>query len=98
MNEEDFWVAVLKKLELNNRLQALNLVKDKKTSKEKIEALTALGIGPSEIADILGISAGYVNVALSRIRKGQKKEESSNDASQGETEEKKPEDIDPKSS
>jgi len=75
MSDDEFKRLVLKKLDLNNRLQALNLVKDLKNSKEKIEALSALGIGPTEIADILGISSGYVNVALSRIRKNQKKEE-----------------------
>jgi DNA-directed RNA polymerase specialized sigma24 family protein len=77
MNEEEFRTALLKKLDLNNRLQALNLVKNKLSLKEKIEELSSLGIGPSEIADILGTSSNYVNVILSRMRKSQKKEDTS---------------------
>jgi len=77
MNEEEFRTALLKKIDLNNRLQALNLVKGKPSLKEKIEELSSFGIGPSEIADILGTSSNYVNVALSRVRKSQKKEDTS---------------------
>jgi len=75
MNEEEFRTVLLKKIDMNNRLQALNLVKDKPSLKEKIEALSSLGIGPTEIADILGTTPGYVSVAIRRIKKGQKKEE-----------------------
>ena len=97
MSEEEFRTLLLKKLDLNNRLQALNLVKDFKTSKEKIEALSALGIGPTEIADILGTSSGYVNVALFRIRKTQKKEEPAEPVGQAELEVNKPDKEPPKS-
>jgi len=75
MNEDEFRAALLKKIDLNNRLQALNLIKDKQSLKDKIEALSSLGIGPTEISDILGTTPGYVSVAISRIKKGQKKEE-----------------------
>jgi DNA-binding CsgD family transcriptional regulator len=73
MTDEEFRKILLKKLDLNNRLQALNLIKDKQSLKEKIESLSSLGFGPSEIADITRTSQNYVNVALSRIRKTQKK-------------------------
>jgi hypothetical protein len=36
MNEGEFRAALLKKIDLNNRLQALNLVKDKQSLKEKL--------------------------------------------------------------
>jgi DNA-binding CsgD family transcriptional regulator len=74
MNDDEFKTILLKKIDMNNRLQALNLVKDSPSLKEKIEALSSLGIGPTEIADILGTTPGYVSVAISRIKKGQKKE------------------------
>jgi len=77
MNEDEFRAALFRKIDLNNRLQALNLVKDKPSLKEKIEALYSLGIGPTEVADMLGTTPGYVSVAISRIKKGQKKEDAS---------------------
>lgn len=74
MNEEKFRATLLKKIDLNNRLQALNLVKDKPTLKDKIDALLVLGIGPTEMAEILGTTSGYVKTAKKRIKKDQKKE------------------------
>lgn len=75
MDDKGFKEALLKKLDMSNRLLALNLIKDSPSLKDKIEKLSSLGFGPSEIADILGTSANYVGVALTRIRKGQRKEE-----------------------
>jgi len=74
MNEEKFRATLLKKIDLNNRLQALNLVKDKPTLKDKIDALLVLGIGPTEMAEILGTTPDYVKTAKKRIKKSQKKE------------------------
>jgi len=81
MNEEEFKETLLKKLDLNNRLLALALVKDKSSLTEKIEELSFSGFGPSDIANILGTSANYVNVALNRIRKKQKKEKLAEESS-----------------
>jgi hypothetical protein len=43
------------------------------TLREQIGLLSGLGLGPSEIADILGKTSGHVNKELSGIRKSAKK-------------------------
>lgn len=55
-------------LEKLTRLIALLVVKGESQS-EKIKALSGAGFSNSEIADLLGISANAVNVAMHRLRK-----------------------------
>jgi hypothetical protein len=42
--------------------------------KQQIEVLHGLGIGPSDIAEILGKTGGHINKELSGIRKRRKQE------------------------
>jgi DNA-binding CsgD family transcriptional regulator len=57
-----------KKLDLVIRLLAVNLVNGK-SQREQIRLLSIAGIGPKEIADLLGTTSNTVNVALSGLRK-----------------------------
>lgn len=43
-----------------------------KTSAEQIELLSTYGLGPTQIAAIVGTSVNTVNVTLSRLRKAKK--------------------------
>lgn len=74
MDEKQFqWIA--NKLDLIVRLLALNIVRELKSQKEKILALSSLDIGPTDIAQFLGTTANTVNVALSQARKVKRKSE-----------------------
>jgi hypothetical protein len=57
------------KLDILIRLSSLGLVKDMKTQKEQIAALSDAGFQPKDIAGILRTSPGSVRVALHDIRK-----------------------------
>jgi len=72
--DEGQFKEITSKLDLITRLLTLNLVKDRKTQKEKILALSSLGLSPSNIAVILGTSLNTANVALSRSRSKEKKQ------------------------
>jgi DNA-binding NarL/FixJ family response regulator len=74
MDEKQF-NEIVGKMDLIVRLLAINLVKDLNVQKDKIIALSSFGLGPSEIAKLLGTTPNTVNVALSAIRKKAKKEE-----------------------
>ncbi len=63
-----------KRLDLIVTLLALNLVKDAGTQKEKILTLSSLGLKPAEIAALLGTTPNTVSVALSEVKKKNKKE------------------------
>ncbi len=63
---------VAEKLDTLIRLTAIGLFGDK-TQREKIELLSSAGLQPKDIADLLGTTANTVNVALSGIRKKQRK-------------------------
>jgi CRP-like cAMP-binding protein len=54
------------------RLLALNL-KRERGLQEVIAELASVGIKQARIAELLGTSAGYVNVALSRAKEGDAK-------------------------
>lgn len=64
------------KLDILIRLQATALVNNFESSKEKILFLSKCGLRPVVIADLLGTSANYVSVTLSKERKsaGQQKQ------------------------
>jgi hypothetical protein len=65
-NSEEKIVA---KLELLIRLQALSLVKEFGTAKEKIIFLSEVGLQPKEIADLLKTTPNHVSVTLSAARR-----------------------------
>lgn len=67
MNEE-----ILEKLDILIRLQAAALTSTMESSKDKILFLSAVGLRPTLIADILGTTANNVNVTLSKSRKPSK--------------------------
>jgi hypothetical protein len=54
------------------RLLTLNLKRERGLS-EVIVELDSVGIAPSRIAELVGTSPGYVNVALTRAKKQAKK-------------------------
>lgn len=64
---------VLERLDILIRLQAAALTAGMESSKEKIMFLSAAGIRPTLIAEILGTTANNVNVTLSKNRKPTKK-------------------------
>jgi hypothetical protein len=63
------------KLDLLIRLQALSLVKDFATMREKILFLGGAGLQPKTIADLLQTTSNHVSVALSMARKKSKSTE-----------------------
>lgn len=68
MDEKQF-KEIASKLDLITRLLALNITKDSKSQKGKILMLSSFGLGPTNIAELLGTTVNTVNVALSRARK-----------------------------
>jgi DNA-directed RNA polymerase specialized sigma24 family protein len=57
-----------KKIDVLTRLLAIGLVSGKK-QRDQIRLLSIAGLGPSEIAALIGTSPNTVNVALSALRK-----------------------------
>lgn len=57
-----------KRLELLTRLTAINLVKGM-NQRDQIRILSIAGMGPTDIAALLGTTPNTVNVALSALRK-----------------------------
>jgi hypothetical protein len=60
------------KLDLLIKLQALSLVRDLGTMREKILFLGSAGLQPKTIADLLQTTSNHVNVTLSTGRKKSK--------------------------
>jgi len=60
--------SIDKRLEQLVKISALQLGKDM-TATERIIALHKIGLTPSEISNIIGISSNVVNVRLSEARK-----------------------------
>jgi DNA-binding CsgD family transcriptional regulator len=59
---------LVKKIDLLIRLFAVNMVNGK-SQQEQIRLLSIGGMGPKEIADLLGTTPNTVNVTLSTLRK-----------------------------
>ena len=57
------------KLDILIRLQAQQLVREYESQKDKVLFLHKAGIAVRDIAAILGTSANYVSVTISRARK-----------------------------
>jgi DNA-binding CsgD family transcriptional regulator len=57
-----------KKIDMLNRILAIGLVNGKR-QREQIRLLSIAGMGPKEIADLIGTTPNTVNVALSTLRK-----------------------------
>lgn len=60
--------TIERKLDLLIRLQALSLVKDFGTTREKILFLGGAGLQPKLIADLLQTTSNHVSVTLSTAR------------------------------
>jgi transposase-like protein len=58
----------MEKMDVIIKLIALNFLRDKNL-KEKVKALSGLGLRPIEIARVIDKSQNYVNVTLHEIRK-----------------------------
>ncbi len=69
----DKYDSVEAKLDLMIRLQALSLVKDFATMREKILFLGGAGLQPKTIADLLQTTSNHVNVTLSTARNKKRK-------------------------
>lgn len=67
MNEE-----ILERLDILIKLQAAALTAKMESSKDKILFLSAAGLRPTLIAEILATTANNVNVTLSKSRKPSK--------------------------
>jgi hypothetical protein len=63
---------ILAKLDMLVRLNALGMVKDLESSKDKILFLKRVGMQPKEIADLLHTTPNHVNVTLSKERSTRK--------------------------
>jgi DNA-directed RNA polymerase specialized sigma24 family protein len=60
--------ALAKKVDSLNRLVAVLLVNGK-SQRDQVRLLSVSGLGPKEIADLIGTTQNTVNVALSEMRK-----------------------------
>ena len=67
--EEKNESKIIEKLDLLVKLTAIDVLKDKKTLKEKVELLDNLNLGPTEIAKILGTNKNNVSVMLNYLKK-----------------------------
>ena len=65
---------ILRRLDVIIKLLTIDVMKDK-TQRDKIMLLNGAGFGPKQISEIIGTSSNTVNVALSNLRKKQKKED-----------------------
>lgn len=68
-NDDPQLAQISGKLDTLIRLSSLGLVRDMKTQKEQIAALSDAGFQPKEIATVLRTSRNTVNVTLNAIRK-----------------------------
>lgn len=68
-NEESYDFS--KKIDTFNRLLAISLVNGKR-QRDQIRLLSVAGMGPKEIADLIGTTPNTVNVALTALRKENK--------------------------
>jgi DNA-binding CsgD family transcriptional regulator len=60
-----------KKIDILTRLVAIGLVNGKR-QREQIKLLSIAGMGPNDIAELIGTTPNTVNVALSVLRKEKK--------------------------
>lgn len=64
--------ALLDRVDILIRLQAVTSVAGFESQKDKIIFLGSAGLSPKDIAEILGTTANTVNVTLARSRKASK--------------------------
>ncbi len=65
---EDIGKDVLGELKSIKRLLSIVVAKGM-TQREQVAALSRVGFGPKEIADLLGTTSNTVNVTLAKLRK-----------------------------
>jgi DNA-directed RNA polymerase specialized sigma24 family protein len=81
MTQPDYNREVLKKLDILVKLTAANIVQQNKNFKEQVRLLSAVGMQPKEIAELLNKTPNNVSVTLSAIRKESRRQ----DAEEGDT-------------
>lgn len=74
MDEKQFEV-LSKKLDSLTKLLAFNIIRDKKTVSEQIDALTKAGLKASEIAVLVDRTENQVYVTQNMLRKAKKKDQ-----------------------
>lgn len=73
--EEKQFNELISKMNTIIRLLMTNSLKDMKKQSDKIVFLSSLGLGPSDIADLLGTTANTVSVTLSKSKRKNKLEQ-----------------------
>lgn len=74
MDEKQFEI-LSKKLDSLTKLLAFNIIRDKKTVSEQIDALTKAGLKASEIAVLVDRTENQVYVTQNMLRKAKKKDQ-----------------------
>lgn len=74
MDEKQFDI-LSKKLDSLTKLLAFNIIRDKKTVSEQIDALTKAGLKASEIASLVDRTENQVYVTQNMLRKAKKKDQ-----------------------
>ena len=81
MDEKQFDILV-RKLDSLTKLLAVNIIKDKKSISEQIDALTKAGLKASEIASLVDRKENQVYVTQTMLRKAKKKESANESGSE----------------
>ena len=72
--EKDQFGEMIRRLDRMERVQALQLVGEKK-GKDAIASLSLAGFQPKEIADLLGTTSNTVSVTLNALKNEKRKNE-----------------------
>ena len=83
MPQPDYEREVLKKLDILVKLTAANIVQQNKNFKEQVRLLSAVGMQPKEIADLLNKTPNNVSVTLSTIKRESRKNDAKEDETNG---------------
>lgn len=72
--DENRWHMLSQRLAILSRLLALEVVKNIKSQRDRVEALGAAGLSAEEIGELLGIKPATVRVTLFQIRQSRAKD------------------------
>ena len=70
---EKFEKEVIERLDIMIKLLSQSSLDPNAPQTEAIQRLNKIGLKPSQIAEVLNTTSNYVNVILSKRRKGEKK-------------------------